>query len=269
MGLIATSTTYSQVAANTKIYDTKWGSHFFGSSSNTQAYAKCTYYVDYNTLGIVQFLQNLNGVFQGQDSQGKPTTTYQLPMQCPIWPAILVSQVEVKPFGTDNTCGCDKPYTSAEVEVTFATPQYAQQGDDTLLSIEYEVANEILSLPGSAYTFQDGTRGDIGIGIPITCTGLSITRYRVPTIDITTFQSLAGKVNSQVFFGWPAGYVLCDPITSSSKQQFGGVTLNDVSYKFRIRSIPWAFALNPNSGQFEQYSPQTLQTGDLTQLFAQ
>ena len=243
MALQATPTYYSQVAANTKIYDTKWGSHSFGSSSNTQGWAKCTYLIDYNVQGIVTFIENLNGVFRGTDSNGNPTTKYQLPMQCPIWPVILVSDTKVTPYGVNSTC------------------------NDTLISIEYEVANEILSLPGSAYSFADGTRGETGLGIPITCTGMSITRYRVPTVDIATFQSVAGCVSSASFFGWPAGNTLCDPLTSSTKQQFGGVTLNDVTYKFRNRSIPWSQALNPNSGKFEVYSPQTLVTADLNVLF--
>lgn len=267
MPLTATPTTYAQVAANTHIYDTKWGSHFFGTSSNTQAWAKCTYYIDCSYSGIVTFLQNLNGVFQGTDSNGNPTTTYQLPMTCPIWDAILVSQVEVKPFGVDSTCGCDKPYTSAEVEVTFSTPQYAQTGDNTLLRVDYDVANEIASLPGSAYTFQDGTRGEVGIGIPVVTTAINITRYRVPRFDIQTFQSVVGKVNSAPFFGFAAGLVLCDPIRSSTNQQFGGITLSDFTYGFRARSIPWNQALNPNSGQWEVYSPQTLQTADMNVLF--
>ena len=62
MALTATPTTYSQVAASTKIYDTRWGSHFFGTSSNTQAYAKVTYLIDYSASGIVTFLQNLKWV---------------------------------------------------------------------------------------------------------------------------------------------------------------------------------------------------------------
>jgi hypothetical protein len=201
------------------------------------------------------------------DIKAKWSLTTTLPYKCPIFSTLplYAMSFSLKPVGKnlgDVTKSDDQIiYEKAEIELTFKTPVYdfdkggTDPGNitsDTYSVQSLEVAGEFLTLPTGTFKFPSGKPIDSDAGKFISIIGWNVTRKNIPFLPLDIIASCTGKVNNDLFMGFPAETLLFLGTEPTQERDMLGNSQWSLEYKFSFKPVyGWNKILNPSSGAWE------------------
>jgi hypothetical protein len=145
-------------------------------------------------------------------------------------------------------------YDWAIAVVQFRTTAFDFDGSMPMMTWQEETAAEMVTRPGSAYTFpSDSLALSQNVGTKVPIKDIVVTMHNVPQYDPTTtiFDNLIGTVNDATLFGKPLGTIMYAGLSTSGQRTVGGVTTWQLSHKIRYRKVPHNEIMRPDGTGFE------------------
>jgi hypothetical protein len=143
-------------------------------------------------------------------------------------------------------------YDWAFATVWFSTPAWSFGGDTPLISMSIETGAEMVTRPGTAYSFPSDNLPllhNCGVRVPVK--DIRMTFFQMPILDRPLYASLAGCVNSTAFMGYSTGTVQYVGEAFDGEQTLGNVTTYTVTQRFRWRAVPHNMIMRPDGADFE------------------
>lgn len=175
-----------------------------------------------------------------------------------------------------DTFGTGISFQDWFVDVGFRTPRYDYTGTAPLVTQTRQGSVDMVTRPGGAYYFpSDGVRPNHDCGVPVYVVNYSLVFHRLPALDNSLYDSLAGCVGATgtTFYGYPGENILYLGCSSSGEFSLGGFPSYEATQQFIYRSIPHNAIMRPDGAGFEapvQLGDPTkflLPTADLTALY--
>lgn len=126
---------------------------------------------------------------------------------------------------------------------------------DAPLKYRFQYHSEAMAIPTNAdWKWQTGSvpveEGDVQVVKHIAHTEIILYGTR-NTVDLSTYDTWQGKVNSDTFLGAAAGYVLFDSASAAPRALDTGAVTNDLEIKLIRRSVPWNQFWNKKTGTWD------------------
>jgi hypothetical protein len=246
MGFYATinATTWADVTV--PVYDKRWADN---SESGTTTTASATVYYQVAWQNRWLFVQQVMGTPQASDYSNPVSLVRRLPLQYADNTYLYATSFSMTPIASPSgtTAQVYQPETAyllCWVGITYSTLTYSPT---TMYTVETSSGSERVTMPDSCYSFEsDGLVINQDVGISIANQVKQITFYNVPYFDDSQFISYQDTVNATTFLGYPAGYLLFQPLTSRFSYGIGGANTYEVVMSLAWRSQPWNYCQRPN-----------------------
>jgi len=180
------------------------------------------------------------------------TYVYSNGFPYPDNPAWIVKSIDMKPYAPRDQSlmqsGEDEGdlaiYPMAELTVNFGVPDYTQAQTPNIGEQELDWCNNTVPLTQNITSFywDDGTPLQLDQNVPIKFPTIRFTQtlFNRPSLNVQLFTSLINKVNSEAFFGAPAGTVLFQGPKSSRKLTPAGALNWDIILHFEWNGVEMA-----------------------------
>jgi hypothetical protein len=209
------------------------------------------------------FLNIAGGLSQTINYPGGSATRI-IPLQYPgPYENVFAYNIECSPFGVIAPHTAEgATWTRCKIAVSFRSWQWQLTGSDyPLMTINADASADMITVPGTAYEFpSDSLRLDRNVGILVPTLDFTLTFHMLPSLNMTLYSTLSGRVNSTTFYGFAAGYVQYIGPSSTSTLKIGNVQNHTVSHRFRYRRIPHNEIMRPNGTGFE--APERVGSSD-------
>lgn len=150
--------------------------------------------------------------------------------------------------------------TASFTYLTWASDVSSQPFTQTSVGI----SGEIMTLPGSVFTFSSGQVVPQAVGVVIPQMEVNFKRFFMPYIPVAEMINIVGKINSDtVTLGTavltPGTLLFLGGPSDASADTFGSIT-QTVEYKFMYRPVSWNSLYNPYTNAWEALTPGPYQT---------
>jgi hypothetical protein len=224
-------------------------------------YASAQFYVP----GAVreEFRRIVGGGVPEQFSIGGTSFTRVVPLKYDGFDNCYATGVSMRGEGRSSApsdaLGIQYDYWIARVK--FATRPYRFDGSYPAVTESGDAGADMVTRPGTAYEFpSDSLVVSQNVGVLMPTIDFSLTFHQLPSLNVAGYAALAGRVNTEVFYGCAAGTVQYVGPSWQGQKTVGNVVSWDVTHKFRFRWIEHNKIMRPDGAGFEA----PVQVGDAT-----